>query len=130
MKLFCGVAVLAGLAVPAGAADLTLAVTGAGAAGQVWIQVFDDAAAFAERKNPVAALILPPGKEATLWALPAGRYAVAAFQDGNGNGRLDANLFGQPVEPYGFSHGAGPGDFAAAAVEAGDGASRIVVDLR
>jgi uncharacterized protein (DUF2141 family) len=32
-----------------------------------------------------------------------GAYAVAAFQDQNGNRRLDRTGLGLPVEPYGFS---------------------------
>lgn len=35
--------------------------------------------------------------------LPSGAYAVAAFQDANGNGRLDRTGLGLPLEPYGFS---------------------------
>ncbi|WP_244480658.1 DUF2141 domain-containing protein [Methylobacterium sp. Leaf399] len=32
-----------------------------------------------------------------------GTYAVAVFQDVNGNGRLDRTGLGLPMEPYGFS---------------------------
>lgn len=39
--------------------------------------------------------------------VPAGRYAIAAFEDVNGNGRLDRTGLGLPTEPYGFSGGAG-----------------------
>lgn len=38
--------------------------------------------------------------------LPAGDYAVKAFHDVNGNGRMDTNPFGMPVEPYAFSNNA------------------------
>lgn len=34
----------------------------------------------------------------------AGRYAVAIFQDKNGNGKLDTNFMGIPNEPFGFSN--------------------------
>jgi uncharacterized protein (DUF2141 family) len=40
--------------------------------------------------------------------LPAGNYAVSAYQDLNGNGKLDKNLVGIPSEPYGFSNNARP----------------------
>lgn len=43
---------------------------------------------------------------ATFPGLPAGEYALKVFHDVNGNGRMDANPFGQPVEPYGFSNNA------------------------
>ncbi len=39
--------------------------------------------------------------------VPPGLYAVAAFEDVNGNGRLDRTGLGLPTEPYGFSGGAG-----------------------
>jgi uncharacterized protein (DUF2141 family) len=51
--------------------------------------------------------------------LPAGRYAVAAFHDENGNGKLDKNSLGVPTEGYGFSNDAqgtaGPPNFNQAA---------------
>ena len=38
-------------------------------------------------------------------ALPsAGKYAVAIFQDKNGNNKLDTNFMGIPEEPFGFSN--------------------------
>jgi ABC-type glutathione transport system ATPase component len=38
--------------------------------------------------------------------LAPGTYAVSAYQDLNGNQRLDANMVGMPTEPYGFSRDA------------------------
>ncbi|MFA9388220.1 MAG: DUF2141 domain-containing protein [Prolixibacteraceae bacterium] len=35
--------------------------------------------------------------------VPAGRYAIRAYQDVNGNHKLDKWLFG-PLEPWGFSY--------------------------
>ena len=35
--------------------------------------------------------------------IPMGKYAIAAFQDVNVDGKLNENLFGAPKEPYGFS---------------------------
>jgi uncharacterized protein (DUF2141 family) len=35
--------------------------------------------------------------------LPEGSYAVSVYQDSNGNGQLDKNIFGIPKEKYGFS---------------------------
>jgi uncharacterized protein (DUF2141 family) len=39
--------------------------------------------------------------------LPEGSYAVAAFQDSNGDGTLNRDANGVPREPYAFSNGAG-----------------------
>jgi uncharacterized protein (DUF2141 family) len=38
----------------------------------------------------------------------AGTYAIAAFLDENGNGKMDTNLFGIPKEKYGFSNNIRP----------------------
>jgi len=65
--------------------------------------------------------------------LAPGRYAVAAFQDLNGNRMLDRSPVGVPVEPYGFSNGVGrtaPPRFDRAAVLVeGDVAVRVRLDL-
>jgi uncharacterized protein (DUF2141 family) len=53
--------------------------------------------------------------------LPPGSYALAVFQDINGNGKLDANVAGIPLEPLAFSRDArgrmGPPAFADAVVD-------------
>lgn len=65
--------------------------------------------------------------------LPAGRYAVSLFHDENGNGRMDSNAIGLPVERYGFSRDArgtmGPPAYADAAV-ALDADTQISVTLQ
>lgn len=35
--------------------------------------------------------------------IPTGTYAIAIFQDFNGNKKFDYNFFGIPKEPFGFS---------------------------
>jgi uncharacterized protein (DUF2141 family) len=37
-------------------------------------------------------------------SIPNGVYAIAMYQDLNGNGKLDANILGIPNEPYAFSN--------------------------
>ena len=34
--------------------------------------------------------------------LEPGEYAISAYFDANGNGKLDAGFLGRPVEPFGF----------------------------
>lgn len=41
---------------------------------------------------------------ATVTLPHAGKYAVAIFQDKNGNEKLDTNFMGIPNEPFGFSN--------------------------
>jgi uncharacterized protein (DUF2141 family) len=38
------------------------------------------------------------------YAKEQGVYAAFAFHDGNGNGKVDANLVGVPTEGFGFSN--------------------------
>jgi uncharacterized protein (DUF2141 family) len=44
------------------------------------------------------------GNTFTITDIPSGVYAVAIFQDNNGNGKLDKNFFGVPKEPFAFSN--------------------------
>lgn len=65
--------------------------------------------------------------------LAPGRYAIAAFQDLNGNGGLDRTKLGLPLEPFGFSNDAGRSgrpSFASAAFALGDGKREISLRLR
>lgn len=41
-----------------------------------------------------------------LKAIPRGRYAIALFQDSNGDGKLNTNFLGIPQEGYGVSNNA------------------------
>ncbi|MCJ2035855.1 DUF2141 domain-containing protein [Methylobacterium sp. J-068] len=48
----------------------------------------------------------PPRAAAQRFVFPdvaPGTYAAVAYQDSNGNGRLDRTGLGLPLEPYGFS---------------------------
>jgi uncharacterized protein (DUF2141 family) len=40
--------------------------------------------------------------------IPAGEYALAIYQDSNGNKKLDTNLVGYPKEPFAFSQNIKP----------------------
>ena len=70
----------------------------------------------------------------TVTSLPAGRYAVQAFLDENGNGEVDRALFGVPKEGVGFSNDAkirlGPPKFAEAAFAFDGNARTIRLNLR
>ena len=126
------------LASPLAAAELRIVVNGVGAAsGTMMIglydtrQSFDNAIALADKEglmndpSRVAGVALRAtaqrGSSASVVFsnLPPGRYAVILFHDENGNGHLDKNFWGVPVEPYGFSNDAqgllGPPSFAEAA---------------
>lgn len=82
------------------------------AKGAVYIAVFSCESDFLNTDKVVARRIVPVQQtgnlEVSLEGLPPGQYAVSSFQDVNGNGKLDTNLFGIPTEPYGFSNNARP----------------------
>lgn len=65
--------------------------------------------------------------------LPPGGYAVAAYHDENGNGKLDTGFLGIPTEGLGASNDAkgfmGPPDFDHARLEIRAGENRIVVHV-
>jgi uncharacterized protein (DUF2141 family) len=53
-------------------------------------------------ERPVRQIRIEPGAaRAFHFEVPAGRWAISAFEDRNGNGVLDMGLFG-PKEPSGF----------------------------
>ena len=73
--------------------------------GQLFIGAYGDEAAFAARK-PSQGLVLRPTEDAVrvpLCGVSAASLAVLVYQDLNDNGRMDANPFGVPSEPYGSS---------------------------
>jgi uncharacterized protein (DUF2141 family) len=68
----------------------------------------------------------------TFTGVPPGTYAVAVFQDLNGNRRLDRTPLGLPLEPYGFSNDAGRlrrPTFAGASIQVTDQDLRVGVRL-
>jgi len=61
-----------------------------------------------------------------------GEYAIAVFQDLNGNGRIDRPFF-IPTEPFGFSNDTGRGSpprFEAAKVSVREPTTTVVIPLR
>ena len=126
-----GLAALAGLvATPAVAADLAIEVRGVRSdAGRLFVAVHtpSEGAKFPAGESMYAGLQQQAREGAirfVLRDLPAGRYAVNAFHDENGNGDLDTNVLGIPKEGYGFANDPpanfGPPSFEAAAVTVGD----------
>ncbi|OAV43888.1 DUF2141 domain-containing protein [Lewinella sp. 4G2] len=115
--------------------DLIVTTTGE-ATGKVHVAVFatpEDFASDASLTGTVQPFTQPSTKLAL--DLPAaGTYVFAAFQDLNGNGKLDTNFLGVPTEPYGFtrtppSKWRSP-SFGEVATEIGDGAAVARIQLK
>jgi uncharacterized protein (DUF2141 family) len=87
--------------------------------GSVMVALYDSEASYGSGPA-VAQAVIPASGEvvARFENLPAGDYAVKAFHDVDGNGRMNTNPFGIPIEPYAFSNNAvgnmGPARWAAA----------------
>lgn len=116
------------------AATLVVETTGAeGTTGQISVGVcnksFDERDCGAGQRQPAKAGVL----RFVFRGLAPGRYAVAAYHDVNGNGRLDRQTFGLPAEPYGFSNDVGriaPPSFERALVDVADPSTTVSVRLK
>lgn len=134
IAIACGVAALLASPVAFGSGAVIVSVENVVQQGSIRVALFDEAnwlsanavaAATAEATGPSVVLRLTTPSP--------GRYAVAVYQDVNGDGRLNRNALGLPQEPVGFSNGArigfGPPSFKAASVEIGAGGATIAVRL-
>ena len=98
---------------PVAAETLTVKVTGAsGPQGKIVVSLwnapkgfssFDSSKALANRSVPVSG----GGATISFEGLAPGRYAVSAFHDADGDGKLKTNFIGMPREPVGVSGKAG-----------------------
>lgn len=104
--------------------------------GQLMVAVHGSAEGWDGKAPPVAArLHAPTGDSAVLRfeGLAPGSYAVQVMHDQNGNGKLDANFMGMPIEGYGFSNNPEvmrKATFEEARIELVEGGTRIQLRLR
>ncbi|NVK05012.1 MAG: DUF2141 domain-containing protein [Flavobacteriia bacterium] len=79
--------------------------------GTLFIGLYNTSSSFGETSRSfrnVKPYATASAKTVSFDRLPEGEYAIAVFQDINGNGKLDKNFFGVPTEPYGFSKNVKP----------------------
>ncbi len=66
--------------------------------------------------------------------LPDGRYAIKAYHDINGDGKMSTNPYGMPIEPFAFSNNAkgnmGPASWADAAFDVKAGVAKQVISFK
>jgi len=93
---------------PVFAAELTVHLHGIRAqSGLLKVAVVDSQDGWDGKAAPVQGNGAPPqGEDAsfTFKDLKPGAYAVMITHDENGNGKLDTNVMGMPLEGYGFSN--------------------------
>ena len=120
------------------ASTLKVRVTGATTAkGQIFVCVFREGQGFPDclKNKPTAktSVAAGPGVEVVFDAIAPGDYAVSAFHDENGNGRIDTNFIGIPRESLGVSNnpklGMGAPRFEVARVRVGD-TTKISINLQ
>jgi uncharacterized protein (DUF2141 family) len=105
--------------------------------GSVKVALCNSKENYYNHKFPFIGLTLPimnRQAEVTLTDISPGFYAVKVFHDENNNDNLDTNLFGIPVEDYGFSNNSksifGIPGWNKAKLLISEGSSEIIIDLR
>ncbi len=95
------------LAQSGGQGSVILKITGLRSEkGQVKIAVFNSSEKWLGEEPVYSSTIKVDGQSVT-WKMndvPYGDYGVAVFHDENSNGKMDKNILGMPLEPYGFSN--------------------------
>ncbi len=132
-----GFATAAAQAGAASAADLTLTFKGVQKpTGAILFVLVNSEAAYEDKAAAVAQdmLAVSGAVVTTRFAdLPPGRYAIKAFHDLDGDGKMATNPFGMPTEPFAFSNNAdgvmGPPKWEAAAFEVKAGANAHTIDI-
>jgi len=92
--------------------------------GQILLVLFDNKEAYDSGAAPVRAVSVPVTGEtitAIIPDVPHGRYGFKIVHDLNGDGAMNTNPFGMPIEPFAFSNNAvgnmGPATWEAAAFD-------------
>ena len=103
--------------------------------GSIRVALYQRADSFRHEGQAFHVLSVPATQKSTsvtFTGVPAGRYAIVAYQDTNDNKRLDLRFGMFPREPWGLSNDPkvmGPPSFEAAAFDVTEPLSRIEVRL-
>ena len=134
----CGAGVLLAALLPltAHAVDLTVEVKGVGVEkGNVMVALYKQTDTWMRKPSMVQ---MQAGKKEGVSLmfkdLADGEYAISLFVDENGNGKLDSNAIGIPLEPFAFSNDAmgnfGPPSFEQAKFVVGKTSNAITINLK
>jgi len=109
--------------------SLLIDLTGLQPQGAVMVQLFNSEAGYQSGEGVSARRVEITGDTARVdfANLAPGQYAFRMFHDVNGDGRMNTNPFGIPIEPFAFSNNArgsfGPARWADAAFTVNAGAN-------
>ncbi|GLK48865.1 hypothetical protein GCM10017620_18380 [Brevundimonas intermedia] len=112
LSTLCACAALAAAALAstsALAADVTFDFDVAAPTGRIMVALFNSEANYGGEGQPVRYAMVEagaPSRRVTFADLPDGDYAMRAFHDMDGDGKMKTNPFGMPVEPFAFSNNA------------------------
>lgn len=104
--------------------------------GAVMFGVYDSEEAYNKGRSMNGARVVADKADiaAVVEGLPAGRYAIKAFHDIDGDGQMSSNPFGMPTEPFAFSNNAkgamGPATWADAAFDVLAGETKISIMIK
>ena len=77
--------------------------------GSLWIALMETAKSF-QKNEPTISRVIPVVRTEKRIVIdsvkPGGEYALCVFHDIDDDGQLDKGVFGNPLEPYGFSNNA------------------------
>ncbi|MET0981985.1 MAG: DUF2141 domain-containing protein [Telluria sp.] len=127
------------LALTAGAAhagDLAIRIDDVKTArGQLMVALYSSADGFLKESVRTSAAPAAAGSTTVVFKdVPAGDYGFALYHDANGNGKMDRNPIGLPVEDYAFSNNAtgnmGPPSFDQAKFTLPQAGTTVTVSLR
>ncbi len=119
------------------AVTLTISLTDIEAPkGRIMLALYEGAAGYNGDKPVRGVAIEVSGTSANtvITGLAPGQYGVKLFHDVNGNGKMDTNPFGMPVEPFAFSNSAkgnmGPANWDAAMFAVKPGANSHTISFK
>jgi uncharacterized protein (DUF2141 family) len=131
------IAILASIlgAGPAQAAELAIRIDSVESNdGQIMVALYDRAGYMKQPLKTAAVEAVAGTTMVQFKDLAPGEYAFAIYHDANGNGRLDRNRMGMPVEMSTFSNDAqgfmGPPAFDAARLTLADADRAVTVNMR
>jgi uncharacterized protein (DUF2141 family) len=108
MRYFWTAVLLSALATPAHADEVTVTLQGVKKnAGSIVLCLWakEDGFPDCESGKAVKRIVVPANATTARFEnVPAGTYAISAFHDANGNGKLDSNFLGLPLEAVGMSN--------------------------
>jgi len=101
--------------------------------GLVYVAIYSNENDYKNEKAFIS-FILQPDKTTLTHSLdlPNGEYVVSVFQDVNGDGELDSNLFGIPSEPVGktnYSLRGAPGGFNKLKAPINNSSTKLIVNM-